>query len=499
MPANEWTYHLQDARNGAWLSRNLPLEDVEIVDVLTGDNTVTGLLVPEDNTIDDQIEEWGNYLWCEKGGEIRAGGILTTTRLVDDGNGLRVTVEGFTRYLHGQTYGGKFRLWSADPLDCLRELWGWTQARSSSSDLGLVVDGDHSTVNISDEEPPPKPGGANVTYGPRSPHGPSGDHWPRPPRPRKPKTRKPKKRDRRKGETDEHWEAYGEWFSKKLDAWQENYNTLNKGRLKPWRAWKGRLRRMRRRWEKLYGDREPYKLSWWEETDMGEEAARLAQEGGFEWRERHTWSGDRNTVNHRLQLGWPSVGVDKRDDITLTLIADEEGDRLLAEWPEPESGGENYSSHVMLLGAGEGRKTRRAFVGGDNGRLRRVTTLARKKIKRKKRLTAVAREERSYRALLRNIEEVAVVDTTGTLGTLRLGDIISVQITGTYWKSGKTAHKITGRRYRPDDDDTIYLQLERAERDSGGGNGDTGVGVWTPGVWTGEGQWQQLAVGGPTQ
>lgn len=466
--SGEWTYHLQDARNGTWLSRDLPFEDVEITDVLTGDNTVTGVLVPEDNVLDDLIEEWGNYLWCEKAGTIRAGGILTTSRLVDDGNGLSLTVEGFTRYLAGQSYGGKFRLWAADPLDCLRELWRWTQARSTSSDLGLVLDQDGSTVRISDNQPPPRPNRATVTHrvedypdGVR--YGPAGDIWPRPPRPKKPKQRKPKKRERRKGETDAHWAAYLEDYNDRLGTWQEGYNELNKGRLKPWRRWKRRLKFLRKQWEDEYGDREPYKLSWWEETDMGEEAARLAEEGGFEWRERHSWTdGTKTAVAHRLQLGWPSIGQDKRATIILEITDD--GSGVLAEFPEPEHGGEKYASHVMAIGAGEGRKTRRAFVGGDNSRLRRVLTIARKRVKRKKRLESIAREERSYRVLMRHIDEVAVHDTTGTLGDLRLGDTISVRIVGTFWKSGTTAHRIIGRRYRPDDDDIIYLQLERAER-----------------------------------
>lgn len=465
--AGEWTYHLQDARTGAWLSRDLPLEDVEITDVLTGHCSITGRLVPEDNTLDDLIEEWGNFLYAEKGDNLRSGGILTTARLEDEGNALAVGVEGFTAYLDGQHYGGKFRLWAADPADCLRHLWSWTQARSVSSDLGLVVDNDSTTVQISDNEPPPRPNRASVTHrvedypdGVR--YGPAGTNWPRPPRPKKPKQRKPKQRERRKNETDQHWEDYLDDFNERLDAWNEAYNNLNKGRLKPWRRWKRRLKFLRQQWVDQYGDREPYKLSWWEETDMGQEAARLAEEGRFEWRERHTWaSGAKATVNHRLQLGFPSVGADKRDTIILSVAAG-----TLAQQAEPESGGQRYANYVTALGAGEGRKTRRATASGDDSRLRRAVVIPAKRVKRQKRLSAIAREHRSYRVLRRHIEEVQVWDDTGNLTDMRLGDIISVQITGTWWKSGTTAHKIVGRRYRPDDDSTITLQLVRAERSS---------------------------------
>lgn len=464
--SGEWTYHLQNARTDAWLTRDLPLEEVEIVDVLTGDCSMTGVLRPEDDTLDDLIEEWGNFLWAEKGGQIRAGGILTTSRLVDGGNGLKVTVEGFTRYPHGQTYGGKYRLWAADPLEVVRHIWTWLQARSGSSNLNLVVDNDTSPVKISDDQPPAKPQRGQVTYPAGSPYGTAGNPWPRPPRPRKPKKRKPKKRDRRAGESQKSWDDYLEDYNEALDEWQDSYNTLNKGRLKPWRAWRRRLRFMRRKWEDDYGDREPYKLSWWEETDMGEELDRLAQEGGFEWRERHTWNGGgpdgKGGVNHRLQLGYPTIGQDKRETVTLEITDD--GSGVLVEQPEAEHGGEKYANHVLALGAGEGRKMRRVSVGNDDSRLRRVLTIARKRIKRVKRLERIAREERSYRVLLRHIDEVAVVDTTGTLGSLRLGDTISVRIVRSYWKSGKTAHRIIGRRYQPDNDDIIYLQLERAER-----------------------------------
>lgn len=454
---SDWTYHLQDIRTGAWLSRDLPLEGVQIADVLTGDDSMVGQINGEDPAVEALIEEWGTAVYAEKGDQIRFGGLVAGSRVADDGNVLILDIRGFTAYAAGQPYESRFRLWDADATDCLRHIWTWLQDRGQS-DLGLVVDNDDGALHISDVQPPPKPARADVTYGPGSTWGVPGEHWPRPPKPRKPKRRKPKKRKRRPGESTAHWTAYLAHYQAALDAWNEDYERINKTRLPEWNAWHKRLQNMRDDWRTQYGDREPYKLSWWDEIDLGSELQRLAQEGDFEWRERHTWGPGKATVNHRLQLGVPTIGADKTATVTWSL-----GDEELAAWPDLTKAGDLFANRVTALGAGEGRKMKRVQVGADDGRLRRVATISAKHTRRIKRLTALAKEERSYRHLLRDIPEVCVWDTDGTLGGVNLGDLVTVTVTGV-WASGGTTHKVVGRRYTPDLDDLLWYQLVRAER-----------------------------------
>ena len=458
---SDWKYHLLDLRTNVWVTRDFPLRDVEITDVLTGHNTITGTVAPERPEFTGQLEDWywKVALFAEKISEdqIRAGGILTGHSIIDEGNGIALDFAGYTYYPVGQAYGGKFRQWGADAADCLRHIWSWIQARSDSN-LGLVVDNDSSRV-ISDVHPPAEPGRADVTYGPSSPWGTPGDPWPRPRQPRKPKMRKPKKRKRKKNESFAHWEAYLTHYQNALDAWEDAYKAINKDRLPEWKAWHRRLDNMRDDWDDTYGDWEPYKLSWWEATDMGEECARLAQEGNFEWRELHSWGPGKATVNHRLQLGYPTIGVDHPD--MMLVVGDE-----LAQYPEVILDGTEFANYVTVLGSGEGRKTRRVTVGKDDGRIRRDVTVRAKRVRRKQRLKRIGNDARSRRKTVREVPEVCLYDAAGTLGTILLGDTVPVAPTSEWDVASATSHRVIGRRYQPDEEDVIYLQLERAERSS---------------------------------
>lgn len=459
---SEWTYHLQDVRTGDWLSRDFPMRDVEVTELLTGHNTLVGTVVPEDDEFANLLDEWywGVALFAEKNDVIRAGGILNSAGITDDGQAIGLDFIGYTGYPLGQDYDGKFRLWEADAVDCLRHIWTYIQARGQS-DLSLVVDDIPSQV-ISDPAPPPKPQRADVTYGPVR-WGTPGDPWPRPPQPRKPKMRKPVKRKRRPGESTAHWNAYVASYEAKLDDWMALYRSINRDRLPEWQAWHRRLRKMRANWKETYKDYEPYKLSWWEQTDMGEETERLAQEGNFEWRELHTWTVGKADVDHRLELGYPSLGVDRTATVILEVGS---GDEEMMEFPDVGLDGMEFANWVTVLGSGEGRKTKRVLVGADDGRLRRQITVEAKRVRRPKRLRKIGNDARSRRTLVRNIPEVVVSDSTMNFSLFQLGDLVSVASTSTWDIDGTTAHRIIGRRYAPDDEDLMYLQLERAERTS---------------------------------
>lgn len=458
-----WAYHLQDAITGDWITRNLQLRDVEITDMLSGHCTMRATVAPEDAGLEEALEEWQSYVYAERvddtANPLRFGGITGGATVTDDGSALQLDVRSFTSYPVGQPYTDQtpIRMWGADATDVLRALWAWVQ--DNLSDLGLVVDADDGANIISDEQPPPKPGRADVTYPAGSPYGDPGDPWPRPAKPRKLRRRKPRKRKRRKGESGAHYSAYVDRYEADLDRWTNDYQALNKGRLKPWRAWNKRLKHMREQWAEDYADREPYKVTFWETTDLGGEMVKVVQEGGFEWRERHTWADvGKTAVNHRLQLGVPTIGTVHPTPLELN---DE-----LAALPDQTRAGESYANRVMALGKGQGRKQRRVVVGGSDGRLWRAAVVVRKKVQRVKRLEAIARDARSWRVQTTRVQQVTVWSDDGTLGTYRLGDTITIPVEYGWWSPQEVTCRIVGRRYQPDNDDQITLMLVPAERSS---------------------------------
>lgn len=464
---SEWTYHAQNAVTSAWIHRDLPLRDTNIEDVLSGHGTLTCSLAPEDAALDGLLIEWATFIYAEKSSDpttpIRFGGIYGGSTVQDDGETLAMEIRSFSSYPDGQPYTAvePLRMWGADATDVYRALWTYFQAQPSSN-IGITVDPDDGAKIISDPEPPPRPNRATVTYRTDpypdgAVYGTPGAIWPRPPRPRKPKRRKPRKRDRRTGESQAHWDAYLADFNDRLDNWNDDYDALNKGRLKPWRRWNRRLKFLRKQWEDLYGDREPYKANFWDTTDIGAEMLAVSEEGEFEWRERHSWTdGSKTAVAHRIQIGVPRIGMTHATTLTLT--------NGLAAVPTQVRAGDAYANTVMMLGKGEGRKQRRVLVTGVHGRLARTVVVVRKKVKRLERLTAFGRDQRSWRSLDKEIPEIAVWETVGTLGTYRLGDTVNVQVDIGWWNSAVIPCRIVGRRYAPDEDDLLFLQTVRAER-----------------------------------
>lgn len=460
-----WVYHAQDAVTGAWISRSLDLRDVEITDMLSGHCTMRATFAPELEELAEAMEEWQTFIYAEKpadtGNPLRFGGITGGGNVTDDGSALQLDIQSFTAYPVGQPYTDEapIRMWGADATDALRALWDWVQGQSDNADLGLIVDSDDGARIISDLQPPPKPDRDDVTYPAGSPYGDPGDPWPRPAKPKKLRRRKPRKRKRRKGESSGHYSAYVDRYEADLDRWQADFNALNKNRLPEWRAWHKRLKHLREQWVEDYGAREPYKVTFWETTDLGGEMVKLAQEGGFEWRERHTWADvGKTAVNHRLQLGIPTIGTVHPDPLVLN---DE-----LAALPEQARAGDSYANRVMALGKGQGRKQRRVAVGGTDGRLRRTAVVVRKKVQRLERLTSIARDARSERVQSTRVGQVTVWADDDTLGTYRLGDTITVPVAYGWWSPTEVTCRIVGRRYRPDDDDQITLLLVPVERTS---------------------------------
>jgi hypothetical protein len=125
------------------LDPDLPLEEVTIDDVLSGDSGISGkidpvytrLLGPDGLPI---MREWGTAIYAENNGAIRAGGIVQHSGF----NGPEWTVEsvGFTGYGRDLPYTGSgYKGIKVDPIDVARIIWGYIQAQPGGN-IGLTFD-----------------------------------------------------------------------------------------------------------------------------------------------------------------------------------------------------------------------------------------------------------------------------------------------------------------------------------------------------------------------
>src|SRR5690606_22662100 len=120
----------------------------------------------------------------------------------------------------------------------------------------------------------------------------------------------------------------------------------------------------------------------------------------FEFREETKWVGD-DALLHRIVLGVPEFGV-RRDNLRLEI-----GVNVTAPPPLVES---DYASHVLVLGAGEGRSMLNTLASKNRGRLRRTVVIERKDLTKKDRVDATARAEVNERDAEWSFESLSLVD-----------------------------------------------------------------------------------------
>jgi hypothetical protein len=192
-----------------------------------------------------------------------------------------------------------------------------------------------------------------------------------------------------------------------------------------------------------------YSLQWWNHTDCGQEIDKLAGEAPFDYVEYHTWAG--NNVVHGVRLGYPSLGR-RRHDLRFVL-----GENLAAI-PQP-SGNDDYASEVLALGAGEGSKMLRSLVARPTDRLRRVSVLAEKDVRTRRRLAADAQRLLDRNSHAETLTSIDVVEhPNAPLGGLDPGDEIRVQA-DLGWRDLDVWARMTSVAYKPGDG-TATLTLE---------------------------------------
>ncbi|MGR3937062.1 hypothetical protein [Streptomyces sp. BRA346] len=204
---------------------------------------------------------------------------------------------------------------------------------------------------------------------------------------------------------------------------------------------------------------EPYRTDWWEAPKLGDVIDDMTSiDGGPEWTEAVTWSGGKPA--RRVRLGWPRLGT-RRTDLSFTS-----GINLAATVPAVYDADE-YAQVVIGLGAGEGRGRRRAIDAVRDGRLRLEHVLEVPAEKANDRLAARARQERTARQILGDVNEITITDhPAARLGAFQIGDDVRVTLHD-QWAEYDGWARITGWRVRPPNDqepERITLNLVRADR-----------------------------------
>lgn len=98
----------------------------------------------------------------------------------------------------------------------------------------------------------------------------------------------------------------------------------------------------------------PFTLSWFKDLDLGDVINNLCENVPLEFREEHFWNEDRTTITHFLRFGHPRLGARRLD--TKFVI----GENVQPVSIDPPA--DEYASHILGLGAGEARAMPRADI-----------------------------------------------------------------------------------------------------------------------------------------
>lgn len=207
--------------------------------------------------------------------------------------------------------------------------------------------------------------------------------------------------------------------------------------------------------ETVTGKNELYYLAYWETLDLDKERTQLAEIGGYEWTVKHDWSGEQ--IKHTIEYGYPKLGS-RRTDLRFVV-----GENIPDNVPATDDGDE-YASHVLVLGSGQGRKMVRAEDSKPTKRLGRWKVVSDKAIgKDQVAKTRVASELKALAGDL-DITEVTVWDhANAPVGTYHAGDEILIQ-SGVGWADfGDLWVRILGIIHHPEKN-TSTLQIRRSEK-----------------------------------
>ena len=199
----------------------------------------------------------------------------------------------------------------------------------------------------------------------------------------------------------------------------------------------------------------PYKLAWYQDHNLADNADGLAADSPFDWHEEHYWVGD--VLHHRLRLGYPNLGG-KRNDLRFVI-----GENIHVV-PTVNRDGADYADEVWVLGAGEGSAMKRGVSRANIKKLRRVAIVADPGLRTQGGVDAAAARELGFRSTLETVSTVVVRDHPhADIGSVQVGDEIRLQ-GQTGWLDLDTWYRVVTRRINPYSPDRMELDIVRADR-----------------------------------
>lgn len=491
-----WRYIAQrfdgtDGGLGEFLG-DLPLMDVDIEDVLSGHNGLSGTISPEIPRLKGPdgkpiLIEGGTAIWAEDpDGEIRGGGLLIHSDFNADGD-WAIECEDLTSTSIELPYDSAAWFVNVDPTDLFRHIWQHIQGHPNHN-LGISIDPTTTPVrlgtdlvqyqefdlepDVSDDLEP-----APVAVAP--PRYSTNTLW--------------------REAAVKAMKANG-WNADVVDAALKKW--LNKDSLiesKKWTPLTEKERQIRDKAIDKVGwppnppnpgrntinvvnirpqmnpptggsiiepdpdtvtgitlQYDAYKLNWYETLDLGAELDNLASDTPFDWHLTHHWAGDE--IAHHIRIGYPRLGR-RRDDLRFVV-----GENI-HQAPSVERDGSQYATEVLVFGAGEGSSAviGRAFRPND-GRVRKVAVVSAPWIRHDFTARAHAELELAKRFNVENMTEVIVENHPhAPMGSVDLGDEIYVE-GDIGWVEVDAWYRVVGRTMSPDDGDRQTLSLLRSDR-----------------------------------
>lgn len=406
-PPSEWRFYAM-RWTGEWVHRELPLRDVSITHTLSGPGDLSATIEPTyaDLVAEDGhlvLREWDTIILAEAAGELRGAGILVSTEIT--GDVLSLDCVGFSGYAAGMpltstlSWGGSSAGTTGqgvDPAAVIRALWDHLQGQPDGG-LGVVVD------NLST----PYRMGAwhNARKLPT-------DDEPNPPAAEIEEPPIP---------IDRVWTA------------QDRRPAAATGKQVFWQ----------------------YRLDWFEDTEIGSKQDEICQQAKIEYREHVSWGPGRESVNLRLQLGYPRLGRRASD---LRFV---EGENI-SELVTLSRSGDDFANVVAAYGAGEGSKQLRQTVSQRDGRLRRVQIVDAEDVTNAASLRAIAADELARTRQITDITSFVVRDhPNAQLGSFGAGDDVLVE-TVIGWQPTRMWVRVLSYAYSPDGD-TVTVSCTRSD------------------------------------
>jgi hypothetical protein len=423
--------HLQNLVTGAWLHRDVQgITSPAITWALNTPDTFTCTLGPPrldlmDASGNPVAQEWRDACYLEESGQIKFGGILTSSTF--SGPAWGMTFTGFMGYPAGIPYeGGVYRKTNIDALDVIRDLWAWLQSQPGGN-LHLDVDSTKAGVLLGSQVPPGATSTLNGTI--------------------------------RAGVTAfKVHDASG--FSAKMII------SINNGSPHTIKSVSSNTITITTATGNPHADGQtvaqvvpptPFELDWWNSTDIGSEIGNIQTEAIFDMRETHAWTdANRSGVRHRLLFGVPRIGT-RRTDLRFA-----EGENIV-EAISGSRDGSTFANHVVGLGAGQGKAQVRAEVAQVDGHLRRVFVYSDQTVKTTARMSSKAQKILTSRVGIDSPGSIVVLNhPNAPLGSYFCGDDIYVQwVTG--WRSTGIWCRITSISQDPT---TSLVTLSLARSDS---------------------------------